>query len=157
MILHIPHSSFIIPPEVRVGINLGEEELKQELALMTDAFTDELFDLDEPHYKIVYPVSRLVCDPERFLGDEAEPMSEVGMAAVYTCTSDGRVLRSVFESSDLIAEIEVGGNGILAIPDRAFRTPAVCLYRVPEDPDSSEVSLGCVPTPLPPFSIEPLD
>lgn len=94
MILHIPHSSFIIPPEVRAGINLGEEDLKQELTRMTDAFTDELFDLDDPHYKVVYPVSRIVCDPERFPGDEAEPMSKVGMGVVYTRTCDGRILRT---------------------------------------------------------------
>jgi N-formylglutamate amidohydrolase len=94
MILHIPHSSFIIPPEVREGIDLKENELMQELARMTDAFTDELFDLDEPHYKVVYPVSRIVCDPERFLDDGVEHMSKVGMGVVYTRTCDGRNLRS---------------------------------------------------------------
>lgn len=64
MILHIPHSSIVIPPDFRAGICLGEEDLKQELARVTDVITDELFDLDEPHQKVVYPVSRIVCDPE---------------------------------------------------------------------------------------------
>ena len=100
MILHIPHSSFIIPPKARASIRLGKEELKQELARMTDAFTDKLFDLDEPHYKVVYPVSRIVCDPERFPDDEAESMSKFGMGVVYTRTSDGRVLRSVLSDEE---------------------------------------------------------
>jgi len=93
MILHIPHSSFHIPPEVRGSISLGAEDLNQELIRMTDAFTEELFDLDEPHHKVVYPVSRIVCDPERFLDDKTEPMSKVGMGVVYTHTSDGHILR----------------------------------------------------------------
>ena len=94
MILHIPHSSFIIPPEVRASITLGADDLKQELIRMTDAYTDELFDLNEPHHKVVYPVSRIVCDPERFLDDAAESMSKIGMGVVYTHTSDGHILRS---------------------------------------------------------------
>ena len=81
MILHTPHSSFVISPEVRASINLGEEDLKQELIRMTDAFKDELFDLDGRHRKVVYPVSRIVCDPERFLDDDAESMSKIGIKA----------------------------------------------------------------------------
>jgi N-formylglutamate deformylase len=100
MILHIPHSSFIIPPEVRASISLKAEDLKQELVRMTDAFTDELFDLAEPHHRAIYPVSRIVCDPERFLDDEAEPMSKVGMGVVYTRTSDGRTLRSALSDEE---------------------------------------------------------
>ena len=52
MILHIPHSSFIIPPEVREGISLGAEDLNQnqEMFRMADAFADELFELDKLNY-----------------------------------------------------------------------------------------------------------
>ena len=57
MILHIPHSALIIPPKVRTSTILGEKDLKQELIKMTDAFTDELFDLDKPYRKFVYPVT----------------------------------------------------------------------------------------------------
>jgi len=94
MMNRLPHSSFIIPLEVRASVCLGEEKLKQELTRMTDAFTDELFDLAKPHCKIVYPARRLVCDPERFPDDEAEPMSKFGMGVLYTRTSDDRILRS---------------------------------------------------------------
>lgn len=44
---------------------------------MTDAHTDRLFDIDEAG-KIVFPVSRLVVDAERFSDDRLEPMAERG-------------------------------------------------------------------------------
>jgi len=42
-ILHIPHSSNIIPEEERANIMLNDNELADELLKMTDWFTDELF------------------------------------------------------------------------------------------------------------------
>ena len=73
---------------------------------MTDHHTDELFGGDLPlTMSVVYPVSRLVLDPERFLDDSVEPMAKLGMGTVYTRTSDGLVLRelpSKSERADLI-------------------------------------------------------
>jgi len=43
MILHIPHSSCVIPDNFRDQIVLSDKELLAELLLMTDWFTDELF------------------------------------------------------------------------------------------------------------------
>jgi hypothetical protein len=42
MILHIPHSSDVIPENLRDQIVLSDDDLAAELTLMTDAFTDEL-------------------------------------------------------------------------------------------------------------------
>lgn len=94
LILHIPHASKVIPKDVRSTLVISDEELIGEITCMTDAFTDELFDL-EPALarKVIFPVSRLVVDPERFNDDVNEPMSEKGMGAVYTKTSTGRELR----------------------------------------------------------------
>lgn len=93
-VLHVPHSSRVVPAETRSAIVLSDGALSKELLLMTDAFTDELFRFDPRTARaIVFPVSRLVVDPERFLDDALEPMSERGMGVVYTKTSDGGRLR----------------------------------------------------------------
>ena len=77
MIVHIPHASTWIPPEER-PLFLGEKLLR-EREVMTDWYCDELF--ARKGTGLVYPVSRLVCDPERFREDADEPMSAVGMGA----------------------------------------------------------------------------
>lgn len=92
LVVHVPHSALTIPEDVRRCILLTDEQLERELLLMTDRYTDALFDL--PGATVIrYPVSRLVVDPERFLDDVEEPMSKRGMGAVYTRTSEGAPLR----------------------------------------------------------------
>lgn len=97
IIVHVPHASREIPEEARDDILLDDKELRAELLAMTDAWTDELVSLAE-HYDaqiVVAPISRLVCDVERFRDDAQEQMSQIGMGAVYSQTSDGRQLRRV--------------------------------------------------------------
>ena len=73
---------------------VSQNTLAAELLRMTDHFTDELFQLpSEAATSVVFPVSRLVVDPERFVDDTQEPMSGKGMGVVYTKTSDGQSLR----------------------------------------------------------------
>ena len=95
MIFHIPHAFPDIPPEQGAKILLTDEALSQELLKITDWFTDELFGCHAATRDslIVFPVSRLVVDPERFLDDTQEPMAKVGMGVVYTKTSAGGTLR----------------------------------------------------------------
>lgn len=93
-VVHVPHASVAIPEDVRRTLLLGPSDLDSELLRLTDRYTDELFQLpEEAAVSIVFPVSRLVVDPERFAEDEQEPMARWGMGAVYTRTSDGRRLR----------------------------------------------------------------
>lgn len=95
VVLHIPHSSVIIPDGIRDSLLLSPTELHNELLWMTDWYTDELFALTEKEaISIHYPVSRLVVDPERFPDDSSEPMAARGMGAVYTSTSQGASLRN---------------------------------------------------------------
>ncbi|MBU3939272.1 N-formylglutamate amidohydrolase, partial [bacterium] len=87
MILHIPHSS----------TNTQDYEINnacRELLRMTDHFTDELF-VNENASKIVFKLSRLICDVERFEDDEQEAMSLVGMGVCYTKDTEGGKLRDV--------------------------------------------------------------
>ncbi len=83
LILHIPHASTNIPFEDKNNFFLlHDEAITQELLAMTDWYTDELFD-HAAGKAIVAPVSRLVCDMERFSHDEEEPMAKRGMGFCY--------------------------------------------------------------------------
>lgn len=92
LILHIPHSSRKIP--YYNNFILPREELETEINLLTDWYTDELFDLDNTT-RVVADFSRIFCDPERFADDEKENMSKVGMGVLYETTDDGRKMREV--------------------------------------------------------------
>jgi len=93
-ILHVPHSSTIIPQEVRTNIILNDEDMAHQILKMTDWYTDELFFQKDDRFEMVrYPVSRFVLDPERFEDDESELMAKLGMGVIYTQTSEGQKLR----------------------------------------------------------------
>lgn len=98
VILHMPHASTTIPPDVRSGIELDNAALARELLRMTDACTDRIAEVAAAAaamtpWQFVNSFSRLVIDPERF-PDAREEMLAVGMGAVYTRTSDGATLRT---------------------------------------------------------------
>ncbi len=107
-VLHIPHSSVLVPAHWRDSILLSDDELQLEQLRMTDWFTDELFDVDSSFSSSVrFPISRLLLDPERFEDDALEPMFAKGMGVIYTRTSHNEVLRnppSVEERKALIDE-----------------------------------------------------
>jgi len=93
LIVHVPHSSLYIPPRYRGLFLLPPERLEAECRRMADLGTDRL--LDPRWQQVVFPVSRLLCDPERFRSDRQEPMAARGMGAVYTRCSDGAPLKRV--------------------------------------------------------------
>lgn len=109
VILHVPHSSTVIPQDVREGIVLSDDELAVELAAITDTHTDVVAigaanRANVRPWRFVNRMSRLVIDPERF-PDEREELNAVGMGAVYEKTSDLQTLRTPTpeERDDLIA------------------------------------------------------
>ncbi len=61
-VLHIPHASVNIPE--RYLNSFRKEVISRETDVMTDWFCDKLFDCGRD--MIVFPVSRLVCDVERY-------------------------------------------------------------------------------------------
>ncbi|MCF0262536.1 MAG: N-formylglutamate amidohydrolase [Sphaerochaetaceae bacterium] len=91
LILHIPHASTRIPARYRRTFLLTDAQLNAELLAMTDRFTDTLFPTNYP--RVIFPVSRLLCDPERFRQDEHEQMAVIGMGAIYTRGSQLQVIR----------------------------------------------------------------
>jgi N-formylglutamate deformylase len=100
-VLHIPHASRVIPTKERVAICLSDDELSTELLRMTDSYTDELFDLDPGLASaVVFPISRLVVDPERFRDDAEEPMARRGMGVLYTHTSQRGTLRAPVSAAE---------------------------------------------------------
>jgi N-formylglutamate deformylase len=100
VILHIPHSSSIIP--FYDGYVASVPELKQEQLLLTDWYTDDLF-THQDAIPIVADFSRIFCDAERFPEDTDEPMAALGMGVLYETRGDGSPLRMI--SPELRARI----------------------------------------------------
>lgn len=105
IVVHVPHASLLIPEKYRADYLLSDADMEIELLNMTDRYCDELFDFAET--RVVAPISRLVCDTERFREDENEPMAAVGMGAAYTKTCFGRPLRVLTQArkDEILREI----------------------------------------------------
>lgn len=110
ILIHIPHSSRVIPQDVRADLLLSDEVLKLELDEVTDSLTDQLAHsaLEKLDRRVPRPalfinqLSRFVIDPERF-PDDREAMNKVGMGAVYRKTTTGAQLRDPsFQDSELL-------------------------------------------------------
>ncbi|NMM35828.1 MAG: N-formylglutamate amidohydrolase [Phycicoccus sp.] len=133
-VIHVPHSSTRIPDDVRAQLLLDDDELAEELRLMTDARTDELAALAARQvaprpWLFVNHISRLVVDPER-LPDAHEEMYVVGMGAVYTRTSAGLVLRDVDEHAERLLLKRFFTPYADALADRIDERIAACGYAV---------------------------
>ena len=94
IVLHLPQASTLIPEDLRQDFLLSDQELQEELNRITDHATDLIFQQAFPEANaIVFPVSRLVVDLERFSDDSQELMSQVGMGVTYTRGSLRQPLR----------------------------------------------------------------
>ncbi len=99
IILHIPHSSKEIPAKYRDQFILSDNELEREQLQLVDHHTEELY--RDPEYgMVVFPVSRLLCDPERFEDDDKESKSSYGMGVIYGKTLSGKPLRRELSSQE---------------------------------------------------------
>lgn len=97
LLVHIPHSSQVIPEEFLPAFMISSSEICSELLRMTDHYTDELVDWPD---RLVFPISRLVCDVERFRDKQKECMSQKGMWVCYTHTSEGKEMKSINEDHE---------------------------------------------------------
>lgn len=95
VLIHLPHGSDHIPAEDRADYLVDDAILRRESIRLVDWHTPDLFLSGACRARsLVFPVSRLLVDPERFTEDTREPMAAVGMGVFYTRTSDGRPLRT---------------------------------------------------------------
>jgi N-formylglutamate deformylase len=99
LIFNIPHAATQVPEEVREQFLLSDEELYREQLKLTDLYADELFQAEHSP-RIIAPVSRFVCDTERYWNNEDVQMADKGMGAIYTRTTDGRELRRPLSRGD---------------------------------------------------------
>jgi N-formylglutamate amidohydrolase len=106
-LLNIPHSSIKIPSKYIADYLISSKELMHEKKSMADLYTDELFSGLTKIDSITMTVSRILVDIERFTDKNLEPMSRVGMAAIYTSTQNGSRLRNLSKtkSRELLSDI----------------------------------------------------
>ncbi|MEA4863860.1 MAG: N-formylglutamate amidohydrolase [Sphaerochaeta sp.] len=174
LLLHIPHSSLTIPKPVREKLCISDAELELELLRMTDRYTDILFDLPTiGTHSIVYPVSRLVVDPERFEDDAQEPMAAVGMGVIYTATSQKTLLRTKPDAcertelldayyrphhrrfTEAVAELLNKAGQVLIIDCHSFPSRPWS-YELNQEDDRPDICLGTDPFPTPQWLLEAL-
>ncbi len=97
VLLHVPHSSRVIPEWVRERILLSDVQLEAEIHRMRDSYTDAIAATAaeqaqiRPH-SFLNELARQVIDPERF-PDDREAMAKIGHGAVYLKTSQLKPLR----------------------------------------------------------------
>ncbi len=89
LLAHIPHSSTCIPSGDRDSFMIDDDELKNELLVLTDWYVGEIYESvpKSGGISVVYNISRLIVDPERFEDDNKEEMYKRGMGVIYTKTS----------------------------------------------------------------------
>lgn len=103
-VVHVPHSSIDIPEAYREPFLLSEDELQREAAVSADLHTDALAQAAWPEASVVAaPVSRIVCDVERYSDDAEEPMAARGRGMTYTATHDGKALRRQLTFAERVA------------------------------------------------------
>jgi N-formylglutamate deformylase len=94
IVLHIPHASRKIPEYVRSTFLPDDAAIERELLVTTDHLTREIVAGFRAEVDcVIFGVSRLVVDPERFPDDADEPLAGRGMGATYTHLSSGEPLR----------------------------------------------------------------
>ena len=91
IVVHVPHSAIKIPDEFARNFVWTPAERTSEILQMTDLYMEEFVADEMP--ALIFPVSRLVCDVERFRDDTREVMAERGMGATYTHGSQRQLIR----------------------------------------------------------------
>ena len=176
LILNIPHASTWItgvhcPPAVIISTVYGIyiRLLHKQLLPMTDWYTDELF-INGIGIPIVAPVSRIICDTERFRNDEDEPMAKIGMGVCYTKTYDLKhdirwreghkewVLENLYDlhhrNLELAVERALDEHGKALILDCHSFSPVPLPYEPDQNSDRPDICIGTDPFHTPKELVE---
>ena len=94
IIFHIPHDGCEFPSDLMSAVKIDQELFLQYHKEMQDLDATE-FVPQVPHAKLLkFPISRLLCDVERFIGT-GEIMEQYGMGFCYEKVYDGTVIKNV--------------------------------------------------------------
>jgi len=157
-ILHIPHASTVIPEDYLKHFLVTSEELNEEILKMTDHYTDQLFEFGATTQKTLkFPVSRLLVDPERFVSDSEEVMSEVGMGCIYEKTHNGKPLKHASKIRDelITRYYQPHHERFTNMVDECLKLNSKCLivdchsfpknplpYELNQEPERAEICIG---------------
>lgn len=97
-IIHIPHSSLVLPDEFWDGVLLDETEIGKENKFLCDELVDTFVPKEFEDKIVMFQFSRMFIDVERFRSDDIESMSKLGMGAVYLKNSNGQFFRRYDEN-----------------------------------------------------------
>ena len=157
IIINVPHASTYIPGEELPYFCV--EKLEREILYMTDHFCDDIF--DHGYEMVRFPISRLVCDFERFRDDREEVMAKQGMGACYISCSDRTVLRRLTSEHreeilqkyydtyhrvlTLAVEEKLGQFGRCIIIDGHSFSAVPLPYELDQNPDRPDICIGTDP------------
>lgn len=167
LILNIPHAStWLTGIHFNSGIYLAAasgavtQMLHRELLPMTDWYTDELY-INGIGIPIVAPISRIVCDTERFRDDADEPMARIGMGVCYTKTHDLKktipwdnghkewAIHNIYDIHHTNLELAVDRvlheHGRALILDCHSFHPSPLPYEPDQNPDRPDICIGTDP------------
>jgi len=97
IVLNLPHAATDIPERYFYQFCA---ELQSEMFILTDWFTDDLFQVDGAH-RVVAPVNRILVDTERFSDDSLESMAALGMGCLYSHGPSGQRLRHDLSAQEI--------------------------------------------------------
>ena len=98
VVIHVPHSSRLIPDEFRGQFRCSQQQIDDAHLALVDHDTDVMA---SGFASVVhFPFSRLLLDVERFWDDSAESMAAIGMGAIYAVDQELRSLERHVTDAD---------------------------------------------------------
>lgn len=97
-IFHVPHDGCQFPETMMSSVCVPHDEFYQYHEKMRDKMVSKVIpeEYQDEAYTVLFSVSRLLCDVERFIGPE-ELMEQYGMGFCYEKAYDGTVIKTVTE------------------------------------------------------------